>query len=380
MGRARRPSAPRRVGTRAQRFRRAPRPIPWRGPAIALVGLAVLGGGGLYFGIEKKVTLVVDGAASEVRSFGETVGDLLISRGVEIGQHDEITPSPEALLDDGMRVEVLLAKEVTLLLNGTPRTLFVAGRTVDDVLDHINLRSANSAYVRPSRGAIIEDGDRIVLREAVRVRVRTEDMNREVITNALDVGSLLTDLGITLGEGDRVDPSPFTELRNGLKVTLTRVAFRKVVKREEIPYQTQERSSSSMREGQSRVAQEGRPGIREKVFRVRKENGKVVKRVLVEERVVREPQTRVVVHGTRSPNTQTGIASWYDRCCMVAAHKTLPKGTRVKVTNRANGRSVWVTIDDRGPYVRGRIIDLSDEAYKQLAPLSSGTINVRIAW
>ncbi|HEX6263301.1 MAG TPA: septal ring lytic transglycosylase RlpA family protein, partial [Actinomycetota bacterium] len=44
------------------------------------------------------------------------------------------------------------------------------------------------------------------------------------------------------------------------------------------------------------------------------------------------------------------------------------------------GRSVWVTIDDRGPYIDGRIIDLSDDAFLQLAPLGAGTINVRITW
>jgi rare lipoprotein A len=44
---------------------------------------------------------------------------------------------------------------------------------------------------------------------------------------------------------------------------------------------------------------------------------------------------------------------------LTAAHKTLPFGSRVRVTNHANGRSVVVTITDRGPYVRGRVIDLS---------------------
>lgn len=71
---------------------------------------------------------------------------------------------------------------------------------------------------------------------------------------------------------------------------------------------------------------------------------------------------------------QTGVASWYggrsggektangerlDGNAMTAANKTLPFGTRVRVTNRKNGRSVVVRINDRGPYISGRIIDLS---------------------
>jgi rare lipoprotein A len=44
---------------------------------------------------------------------------------------------------------------------------------------------------------------------------------------------------------------------------------------------------------------------------------------------------------------------------LTAAHRTLPFGTKVKVTNKSNGRSVIVTIDDRGPFVRGRVIDVT---------------------
>lgn len=51
---------------------------------------------------------------------------------------------------------------------------------------------------------------------------------------------------------------------------------------------------------------------------------------------------------------------------LTAAHKTLPFGTKLKVTNLDNGNSVIVTINDRGPYKRGRVIDLSREAFRQL--------------
>lgn len=51
---------------------------------------------------------------------------------------------------------------------------------------------------------------------------------------------------------------------------------------------------------------------------------------------------------------------------LTAAHKTLPFGTKLKVTNLDNGNSVIVTINDRGPYKRGRVIDLSRQAFRQL--------------
>ncbi|TMK83342.1 MAG: septal ring lytic transglycosylase RlpA family lipoprotein, partial [Actinobacteria bacterium] len=64
---------------------------------------------------------------------------------------------------------------------------------------------------------------------------------------------------------------------------------------------------------------------------------------------------------------------------LTAASPWLPFGTRVTVTNLANGRSVAVVINDRGPF-GGRIIDLSQEAFSRIAPLGAGVCQVRIAW
>jgi rare lipoprotein A len=63
---------------------------------------------------------------------------------------------------------------------------------------------------------------------------------------------------------------------------------------------------------------------------------------------------------------------------MTAAHKTLPFGTRVLVTNLTNGRSATVTINDRGPYIRGRIIDVSAGAADVLGMRHSGVARVRL--
>ena len=63
---------------------------------------------------------------------------------------------------------------------------------------------------------------------------------------------------------------------------------------------------------------------------------------------------------------------------LTAAHRTLPLGTRVRVTNTRNGRSVEVRINDRGPYGRGRIIDVSEAAARQLGMIDAGVVPVTI--
>jgi rare lipoprotein A len=61
---------------------------------------------------------------------------------------------------------------------------------------------------------------------------------------------------------------------------------------------------------------------------------------------------------------------------LTAAHRTLAFGTKVKVTNRNNGRTVVVRINDRGPFIRGRVIDLSRAAAQNIGMVSSGTAKV----
>jgi rare lipoprotein A len=75
---------------------------------------------------------------------------------------------------------------------------------------------------------------------------------------------------------------------------------------------------------------------------------------------------------------KTANGEIFDTAKLTAAHKTLPFGTRVRVTNLDNGRSVDVRINDRGPYVAGRVIDLSPAAARKLDMLRAGVVRVKL--
>lgn len=68
----------------------------------------------------------------------------------------------------------------------------------------------------------------------------------------------------------------------------------------------------------------------------------------------------------------------YNMHDLTAAHRTFPFGTKVRVTNLSNGKTVVIRVNDRGPFVEGRIIDLSLGAAKQLEMIASGTSPVRL--
>ena len=78
---------------------------------------------------------------------------------------------------------------------------------------------------------------------------------------------------------------------------------------------------------------------------------------------------------------QEGGASYHDYADpTTCAHRSLPKGTALKVTNLANGKTTSCVVNDRGPYVEGRILDLSKPAFSEIANLSDGVIRVSIEW
>ena len=97
--------------------------------------------------------------------------------------------------------------------------------------------------------------------------------------------------------------------------------------------------------------------------------------------------------GSKSAFTQSGQGSYYaDKFAgrptasgapyrpgqLTAAHNTLPFGTRIKVTNVRNGKSVKVTVNDRGPHVKGRIVDVSHKAARKLGLVEAGVAPVRL--
>jgi rare lipoprotein A len=94
-------------------------------------------------------------------------------------------------------------------------------------------------------------------------------------------------------------------------------------------------------------------------------------------------------HPVARPGTSYGLASYYSHSRtasgetfnagdLTAAHRTLPFGSRVRVTNLSNGQSVTVRINDRGPFVRGRIVDVSHPAAEKLGLVGPGVAKVKL--
>lgn len=92
-------------------------------------------------------------------------------------------------------------------------------------------------------------------------------------------------------------------------------------------------------------------------------------------------ETQAASHGFASfyrTGKQTASGEEFDARALTAAHRTLPFGTRLRVTNVATGRSVMVRVNDRGPFVPGRVVDVSHSAAEALGMVGDGVAKVKV--
>jgi resuscitation-promoting factor RpfB len=242
------------------------------------------------------------------------------------------------------------------------------------------------------------------------VTVTHDGVTSETTTAAATVGDLLAKLAIPLDGDDEV--SPPLDAAPGRSVTVVRVDVSQVTEQRPLAVTEQRRDDAALPRGETRVEDDGAPGVERVVFSVTRRDGRVTGRRQISSQVVTPAKPRVVVVGRGGGRTvpaglnqdvpfklrvaageaaaaeppalvggsQEGGASWYHYKPGTCAHRTLPKGTVVKVTNLATGQTATCTVADRGPFVAGRIIDLDRSVFMAIASGNQGVVRVRIEW
>ncbi len=359
------------MGVRPTRVRRLRTRKAIGNVALAASMLAIAGG---YLAISKTVTLVVQGQPEAVRTMSSSVGELLVSQGIEIGANDLVVPPETAPISDGMTVLVELGS-----VGAAARTPADVGVWVmEGVPGPTAMLSARSTEDWFSAGAPV--GQLAVA--AVHVVVMGKD--HVVWTNASTASELLSAMGIQPDRNDRVLPSPSAPLTTADTVRFVSIDYQTRELQVPIPHATFTRYTDELGPGRIRMIREGVDGLMLERFRMKVRDGVVVGRQLLGRQVLHPAVSaaRLVGRANPSSGTQVGEASWYSFAPgsgLTAAHPWLPFGTVVTVTNLTNGKSVQVVINDRGPF-GGRIIDLSDEAFAWIAPLGQGVCQVRLSW
>lgn len=273
-------------------------------------------------------------------------------------------------------------KDIVLLDNGLEFSFHdVTEKTVGEFLvaHHLTLGEKEMAFPAPE--TVLAPGTRILVTRTHEVIVEADGKRQSFQVQAQSVDAALMESGIILDEDDIVKPDKETFASRGLVIGITRVEIEEQTVEKVVAFDKKVNEDEGLSWRKTVVTQKGEKGLDQLVYRVSKHDGKEVNRKLLRTERVKDPVTEIVTQGTyvKLGKSHSGGASWYAWTgTMAAANPWLPKGSYVKVTNLENGKSVIVVINDRGPFVPGRIVDLDKVAFAKIASIGAGVINVKM--
>lgn len=275
------------------------------------------------------------------------------------------------------------SKDVTLVVDGFPEHFEnVKYKTVGELLDAFETDLSSEDVVFPDRDRSLSSGMRVMVLRNKWLRIVADGETRDVRTNVRSVEEALSEAGIGLREDDLVDPTGSTLLSaRQSEISVIRVEIREESVEKAIDYETKTKEDGTLSWRKKVIEQKGRNGIRTNRYRVSYHDGEEVARKLIGSEITTDPISEILVQGTyvKTGKAERGLGTWYAHTgTLAAASLSLPLGSYAKVTNPTNGKSVMVVINDRGPYGKGRIIDLDKVAFERIAAIGAGVIEVKV--
>jgi uncharacterized protein YabE (DUF348 family) len=283
---------------------------------VVVVALAVCGATYGYQTMRTTVTLSVDGNERQVSGLGDkTVGDVLDAQGITIGDHDFVQPDLDEPVTDGDHIAVRYGRPVELTVDGKSTTQWVTATDVDQALEQLNGITAADRVLTSRSLEIPRDGTEIEVVTPKKLTVALaghKPVTKQVA--ALNVRGALKALGVDVDKYDKTTPALGTELEDGDRITYTDVEVKqKSVKGEDYNVPTVYRDDDSAYEGDDTVVREGQSGTRNVTYRLVYENGKLVKRVILHQKVLDPAVAEIVAQGTKEEpvaNYASGGTVW----------------------------------------------------------------------
>lgn len=230
----------------------------------------------------------------------------------------------------------------------------------------------------------LSDNDYVLILRPTRILLKDGGGEQELFTFAKTVEGVLREKAIPLDEFDILEPARDTRASTDMEIRITRITKKEITRTIEVPFKTVKRENPDLTFGITRTLNGGTHGHMQERVLVTQKNGKTVNEEVLATKIIDTPVTEILEVGTKIEigRIQEGGASWYRfRGGMFAASTTFLKGTYVRVTSLATGKTIIVQINDWGPDPAvhpDRVIDLDAVAFQKLASLSKGLIAVRV--
>ena len=267
---------------------------------IAVVLTALLASGLAWSATGKTAVLSVDGQPTEVDFRGGTVEDVLAAAGVEVGERDLLVPARGSEIEDGDTVAVRRARQITLVVDGVERQVWVTAMSVDEALDQIGLRDGALALSASRSRDIPLDGFRLAVTTPKDISIIADNAVKPLSTTAPTVRDALIEAGIVLDGDDRISATRTTPVTDRMVIRVTRVSTTRTTEDVAVPFETERREDGDLFKGQTRTLQAGKAGLVRRTVETVLADGKLEKRTVLSTTTVSAPVTRVLAVGTKA--------------------------------------------------------------------------------
>lgn len=229
--------------------------------------------------------------------------------------------------------------------------------------------------------ASYEIGGIITIERAPLIHIIDGKRSKDVHSWTTTVNDLLLEQKVMeIGQQDKVDPVLVSPVVDGMTITIIRVQETDVIEKETIPFNMIDKNDDTMYRGETKVQTAGHTGVKQYTYHVHREDGDEKWRKLTKTEITTTKEDRIILHGTklRIKQTISGRATWYSSRYAAASH-LWPRGTHIRVTNPANGKSLETTIDD---YMESdqSVVDLNLSLFKQLADPYGDMPKLNVDW
>jgi resuscitation-promoting factor RpfB len=270
---------------------------PLRIGLFALVLFGLVAGSVAWLSMDKSVTLTVDGEARAVKTYASTVGGVLDDQKITVGGHDTLAPARETRISDGAEIVLRRGRLITLTVDGQTRQVWTTGTTVQDALDQIGYRQANLWTSSDRSTRLPLDGYRLTLRMPKSVTIVADGTKRTITTTAATVGAALDQAGIDIGANDTLSPLSTAPVRAGMTITLSRLTTKTATTEAVVEYKTVEKTDPDADPGSRTVQTKGVTGLQQVTTVMTYVNGKLTSSKVTKRVVVKKPVDEVVVVG-----------------------------------------------------------------------------------
>ncbi|WP_339252580.1 ubiquitin-like domain-containing protein [Sporosarcina sp. FSL W8-0480] len=253
----------------------------------------------LYTGTKKSVTLQVNGEKIEIKTSAHTVGQLLSNENIEVAEHDLVIPSVNTPIEEGLSVRWEQAKQVLIQLDGETKKVWTTDMNVGNILSSANVQLQEHDIVTPSQNSNLEEDRIIKVQKAFQLTLIDGGKEMPLWSTSTTVADFLKRENIQLNEHDKINGKMDDLVKPDSVVEVVRVEKVTDVVEEPTNFAVVTKSDAKLLKGREKVVQEGKKGSVERKFEVIKENGKEVSRTLLSERVIQEPQKKIVAVGSK---------------------------------------------------------------------------------